>query len=982
MNDFHPTEEKFEAHIEHHLQSAGYQSIEYTEFDRTLCLVREDVIQFIRTTQPTKWVQLKNIHGADVENSVLNRISNEIARRGIIDVLRSQIIDRGVYIDLCYFKPKSGLNPDHQALYQLNRFTVIRQLRYSSQNENSIDMVLFLNGLPLITAELKNQLTGQNITDSENQFKKDRDPREPLLSFKRCVAHFCVDNNKASMTTKLDQDKTVFLPYNKGIENPQVEHGYRTQYIWQEILAPDSILNILEHFVHVSKEKDFFYNEKTNKIDSTESENLIFPRYHQLELIRNLRSQIRKDGVGANYLVQHTTGSGKSYSIGWLSHTLTSLYRTENDSKRMFDTIVVITDRKVLDNQLRNTIRSLEQTTGVVGGVEKGSAELKDFLEKGRDIVVTTIQKFPFISDTIASLGLKSFAVIIDEVHSSQSGEMSKELKKSLSKVEDDGEFDYEQWLVNEMQNRGRQHHISFFGFTGTPKEKTLEIFGTKNEFGQFQPFHVYSMRQSIHEKFTLDVLQSYITYKRYFKIKSTYEVDKEYPKAKATRKLIEYVDSARQTIENKVNIMLDHWVGKGSKQIQGRARVMIVTQSRWHCVQYFQEVNRQLKERSLNYRALVAFSGEVSYERGNFTESSLNMDVGHKGDIAHGIKNPKFRILIIANKFQTGFDEPLLQTMYVDKRLQGIQCVQTLSRLNRTMQGKNATFVLDFVNDTDAILEAFQRFYTSTILKGETDPNTLYDTKSEIEKYYLYSSQDVDNFCKIFFNPIRNEGDLHPILDRVVDAFLELKNEEQEEFKSRMQKFIRLYGYLSQIINFTDIELEKSNVFLRYLNRKLPKGDSETFDLADFVDLDSLRIQKTHELDEGLIDEENIVELHEFGTSTYSEPERDLLSVIIKQVNQSYGINLTADDKLNLERVRNRLHEDSEVQIHMQGDSSYENKREYFKDQFNKCMIELVNDDIEFYKKIEENSSMKNKIFQMMFNDYKNHHLNEHPLL
>ena len=396
MNDFHPTEEKFEAHIEQHLNLAGFSSRCFTEYNRMLCFLRKDLIEFIRTTQPNKFEQLENIHGADIENKLLNRISKEIARRGIIDVLRNQIVDHGIYFDLCYFKPKSGLNPDHQALYQLNRFTVIRQLHYSSQNENSIDMVLFLNGLPLITAELKNQLTGQDITNSENQYKKDRDPREPLLRFKRCVAHFCVDNNKASMTTKLDRDKTVFLPYNKGIENPQAEHGYRTQYIWQEILTPDSILNILEHFVHVSKVKDFFYNEKTSKIDSTESENLIFPRYHQLELIRNLRSQIRIDGVGTNYLVQHTTGSGKSYSIGWLSHALTSLYRTENDSKRMFDTIVVITDKKVLDNQLRNTIRSLEQTTGVVGGVEKGSAELKEFLEKGRDIVVTTIQKFPF----------------------------------------------------------------------------------------------------------------------------------------------------------------------------------------------------------------------------------------------------------------------------------------------------------------------------------------------------------------------------------------------------------------------------------------------------------------------------------------------------------------------------------------------------------------------------------------------------------
>ena len=429
MSNLKPTEEKFEDHIEKHLNSIGYKSRHFSEYNRSLCLIREDLVEFIKTTQPDNWNKLEEIYGIDTENKVLSRISSEISKRGIIDVLRNPVVDRGVYLTLCFFQPRSDLNPDHQRLYQLNKFTVVRQLHYSNQNENSIDMVFFLNGLPLITMELKNQLTRQNIVHSQNQYKNDRDPREPLLRFKRCIVHFCVDNDAVSMTTQLAGEKTFFLPYNQDLENPPVENGYRTKYLWEDILTPDSVLDILENFVHVSREKRYFFNENKQKIDTKTLEVLIFPRYHQLDLIRRFRQQIKEDGTGKNYLVQHTTGSGKSYSIGWLAHTLTSLYRSKDDKKRMFDTIVVVTDRTVLDDQLRNTVRSLEKTAGVVSGVDKDSNQLKTFLEQGKDIIISTIQKFPFISETISSLGHRTFAVIIDEVHSSQSGELSKELK-------------------------------------------------------------------------------------------------------------------------------------------------------------------------------------------------------------------------------------------------------------------------------------------------------------------------------------------------------------------------------------------------------------------------------------------------------------------------------------------------------------------------------------------------------------------------
>lgn len=973
MNDLHPTEEKFEAYIEQHLQSIGYQSKHYSEYDRSLCLIREDLIEFIRRSQPENWKRLENSYGADeVEAKLLARISKSISSHGIVEVLRNPLADRGVYFNLCYFKPKSGMNPDHQDLYQANRFTVVRQLHYSVLNEKSTDMAIFVNGLPIVTIELKNQLTGQTIVDSQKQYQEDRDPKESLFKFKRCIAHFCVDNDKASMTTKLNGTKTVFLPYNKDLENPAVEQGYRTSYIWQGVLTPDSLLDILENFVHVSEEKSFHFNENTERIETKKTKSLIFPRYHQLDLIRKLRRQVKRDGVGTNYLVQHTTGSGKSYSIGWLSHALTSLYQHEDDPKRMFDTIVVVTDRKVLDNQLRSTILSLEKTGGVVGGVEQGSKELKEFLEKGKDIVVTTIQKFPFISDTIAELQQNTFAVIVDEVHSSQSGEMNKELKKALSVVEDDGEYDYEEMLAEVMASRGKQANISFFGFTGTPKEKTLEVFGTKNSADKFEPYHIYSMQQSIHERFTLDVLENYTTYKRYLKLNKVCGDEMKLPVAKATAKLLNYVDSHETTIEYKVKIMLNHWIEKGSKQIEGRARAMIVTQSRQHCVQYFWEVNKQLQELGMSYRALVAFSGEVGYAGDSFTEVGLNGEIGHNGDIPLGLKNPKFRLLIIANKFQTGFDEPLVQTMYVDKVLRGVQCVQTLSRLNRTMRGKTAAFVLDFVNSVDVVRESFQRFYTSTMLDGESDPNAMYDTKSAIEQFRLYASNEVDEFCRAFFDPDRDESELHSVLDQVVDKYLLIDDEEErEDFKSKIQKYIRMYGYMSQIITFKDIELEKANIFLKFLNRKLPKRDTEKFDLSSYVDLDSLRIQKSYEKMEGLIDETHVDSPPEFEEFQSGEPERDSLSEIVRQLNDRYGLNLSEDDKLNIERVQSGLLDDTKIQMFMEGDSSNENKKVYFREQFDQRVLATINDSIEFYKKLENNPSAKNMIFQILLADY-----------
>lgn len=974
-----PTEERFEEWVEKSLHTHGYSSLPFTDYDKTLCMIPDEVIDFITSTQPKKWKKLKNQYGEQVREKVLHRISSEISKHGLIDILRNGVKDRGVYLDLVYFQPKSGLNPKHQELYEKNRFRVVRQLRYSNKNENSLDMVLFLNGLPILTMELKNQLTGQNLKHSEYQYKNDRLPNgEPLLQFKRCLVHFCVDNDRVSMTTHLRGGGTKFFPYNKGIENPLVEGDYRSEYLWNEVLTPDSLLDIIENFVVLIEDKEYFFNEKKGNIDTKKFKVLIFPRYHQLEVIRKLRSTVKEKGVGNNYLIQHTTGSGKSYSIGWLSHTLTSLYQTTTDKKRMFDTVIVVTDRRVLDKQLQNTIKDLEKTNGVVIPIDKTSSQLKEMLEKGKDIIITTIQKFPHISKNISSIGDRTFGVIIDEVHSSQSGENSKEMKKSLSKLQieegEEGEFDVEDYIREEIKSRGQQDHISFFGFTGTPKEKTLEVFGQKSKNGEFIPFHTYSMKQSISEGFTLDVLKNYTTYKRFFKLKQLSGEDIEIPSSEGKRELLNFVDSHEITVRQKVGIILEHFITKGSRGIEGKGRGMIVVRSRKDCVRYYKIVNRQLKERGIRYRSLVGFSGEVKLDGQSYTETSLNKEIGHTGDIPLGLKNPKYRLLIVSNKFQTGFDEPLVQSMYVDKKLGGVQCVQTLSRLNRTTTGKTETFVLDFVNEPEDVQSSFQRYYTSTMLVGETDQNKIYDYQRELEEFHLFTQMDLDRFSRIFYNPKKEDRELHPILDEVVERWKRIdEDEKKEEFRSILQSYIRLYGYVSQILTYEDIEFEKLFIFLKYLNKKLPKREREGVpeEIMDSIELDSLRIQKMYESTPPLDDEqEGKLEPHTFSVGEPDEQFLDLLSHLVNQVNELFGEGISEEDKLDLKNVYNNMTKDEELRDVIEGDNSESNKQKFFREKFDEMILGYVNQRFDFYKKMEDKRK-KEFISQMMYEMY-----------
>lgn len=956
-----PSELRFEEWVEASLLKKGFKdsfvhSNEFSEaYDKNLCFLPEHLLSFIKSTQSETYGRLQSFKDSGTDTFLLKKIDELISKRGIIEVLRNGVQTSGCNFQLAYFKPKSDLNPELNKLYSKNHFTVVRQLHYSKRNNNSLDMTLFLNGVPISTLELKNQLTGQSIRDAEKQYKFDRDPREPLFKFKRCLVHFCVDNDKVSMTTRLSGSKTRFLPYNKDIENPLVEDDYRSNYLWNEILTPDSLLDIIENFVLISEEEEREWNPKKKVVEKKKFEVQIFPRYHQLEVIRSLRETVKVEGVGKNYLIQHTTGSGKSYSIGWLSHTLASLYQKQGDTKRMFDSILVLTDRKVLDKQLQGTVSKLEQTDGVVNNVDLNSQQLKEFLEKGKDIIITTVQKFPVISDAIANLKSKTFAVVIDEVHSSQSGETAKHIKKSLSKTEDEEELDFEDLIRLEISSRGKQDHISYFGFTGTPKNKTLELFGRKNSEGLFVPFHSYTMKQSIAEGFTLDVLQNYTTYKRYFKVLQTDDEDKEVPESQVKRELVQFVDSHEETIKQKVTIILDHFVDKASRKIDGKARGMVVVRSRKHCVLFHEEMVSQMRERNLTYSCLVAFSGTIYHNGIENTEVSLNKANGLKGNIPDGLKDPRFRILIVSNKYQTGFDEPMMQSMYVDKKLNGVQCVQTLSRLNRTKSGKTDTFVLDFANETEEIVESFQPYFTSTVLTEETDPDKVYDLLYEIEQYQLYTEYQLDEFCKEFYSVSDSDEKLHPIIDEVVKRFKDRLDEEaQDKFKSLIQSYIRLYSYVTQISSFAEVSWEKNYVFMRFLNKKLPKGNAERVSVLDYVDLDSLRIQMMGESQLSLQDQVGELDPQFGGTSTLvPEEEKELLSQIIDKVNNLYGVDLGEEDKINMDLVVKRVSQNEDLRKVMKGDNTDDDRKAYFEKIFKDEMVDFYGDRIDFYKKV-----------------------------
>ncbi len=974
-------EKDFEEHITEHLCDSGYKQLKSTDYDKKSCLIPEEVLKFIQETQPKEYKKLSKQYQADTSNKLLQRLSAEIESKGALHVLRKGIKDRGSNFKLAFFKPASGMNPDHKELYNKNKFTVIRQLHYSLRNENSIDLVLFLNGIPIITSELKNSLTGQFVEQAKKQYKNDRDPNEPLLKFKRCLVHFAVGNEKVYMTTRLQKDKTHFLPFNKDTENPVNPEGHKTSYLWEQIWQKDILLDLINNYLLLQKNKEKIYT-KDKGLKEIEYETFIFPRYHQLDCVKTLLKYVKQDGAGKSYLVQHSAGSGKSNSIAWLSHHLASFYQNPADKERLFDSIIVVTDRRLLDKQLQDTIKQFEQTSGVVNPIDKNSAQLKKMLEQSKHIIITTLQKFPVISQSISELKGNKFAVIVDEAHSSQTGESAKHLKKALTTAlgnaekEDKDDFDIEDEIIKEIRTRGKQPNISYFAFTATPKNKTLELFGYKDENEKYIAHHIYSMRQAIEEGFILDVLENYTTFKRYFKLIKKIGDDEKYGKRKAIKLLTRYVDLQPHAIEMKSKIMLDHFMEKTVKAIQGRGRAMIVSRSRLHAIKYYLVFKKLMKEMNLKFKPIVAFSGTVKdLDTGEeYTENSLNR-LQSRIDIRDAFKTPEYRILIVANKFQTGFDEPLLHTMYVDKKLSGVNAVQTLSRLNRMKSGKTESIILDFVNEIEDIETAFQPYYQTTFLDEETDPNELYDLQAQLEEFNVYEQKDIDEFAELFFDPRKKLEKLQPILDRVVERWQRLSTtpkNEQEDFRALLQVFTRFYSFISQLITFEDVELEKLYVFYKNLYRKLPRTmQSLPYEIINQVDLDSYRIQKIYEGSAVLNQQDGKVMKAYSGKPVVIEEEKDLLSNIIKLLNETYGINLSEEDKVELGIIKQKLEQSEELQAVMNKNNTLENIKIKFDKIIDDLLLDFVDKKLELYKKLTD-TKVNNLFKQKWFNGYK----------
>ncbi|MBN1992411.1 MAG: type I restriction endonuclease subunit R [Anaerolineae bacterium] len=842
------SEKGFEDQIEEHLHTAyGFRQRNGRKhnphYDLKHCVDPDILLEFIINTQKEEWQRLKEQHGTAVVPKFLSRLDSQIRRRGTLHVLRNGIKDFGCFFELAYFQPATTLNPEHQAKFAQNIFSVMRQVQYSAKNNNSIDLVIFLNGLPIVTIELKNKLTGQNAINAILQYQRDRDPRgEPLLSFKRCLVHFAVDGDSVYMTTHLKGQATHFLPFNRGDDhggagNPINPNGYASSYLWEEILAPANLLELVASFIFVEVDPD------------DGGEKLIFPRYHQWHAVRHLLAQAKEHGVGHNYLIQHSAGSGKSKTIAWLSHRLASLHDAHN--QRVFDSVIVITDRRILDKQLRNAVLQFEKQSGVVQAIDKDSQQLLEALEGGSEIVVTTLQKFPVVIQKIQELEKEEagtieafegamrgrrFTIIADEAHSSQSGETSKSIKQVLSvddassersptfikswtsdasdELASDEPLTGEDLINASMSKRGRQRNLSFFGFTATPKQKTLELFGEEQPDGSFQPSHLYSMRQAIEEKFILDVLTNYTTYTTYFNLLKKIEDDPRYPKSKAIGQMKRYVSLHEFTIAQKTEIMVEHFWETTRHRIpnpagKGQAKAMVVTRSRLHAVRYKLAFDKYLKKQGYDIAALVAFSGEIEDSGKKYTEASMN---GFPDTQTAGTFNkPGYRFLIVAEKFQTGFDQPLLHTMYVDKVLTGVNAVQTLSRLNRTHPAKTETMVLDFANKAEDIQKAFQPYYETTLLSEGSDPNKLYDLYDTLADFQLYTPEEVAAVAELFLRQGEKAKNLQPLLRTVVTRFNYLTDPaRQDEFRHYLHNYVRQYAFLSQVMPFQDADLER----------------------------------------------------------------------------------------------------------------------------------------------------------------------------
>ena len=995
------SENTFEtAIIENLVASGGYREGDAGTYSPELGMFKDEVLQFLQKTQARQWDKLAAIHGEDISNRVLARLYKEMDLRGALDVIRNGFVDYGVRFKMAFFKPESGLNPDTLALYEQNQLKAVRQVYYSRKNRHSVDLVLSLNGLPVATLELKNRFTGQSAANAKKQYATTRDNKELLFAFKkRALVHFAVDDEAVFMATRINGSKTDWLPFNKGHHcgagNPPNPEGYRSDYLWCDIFTKDSWLEIIGHFIHLQVE-EFEFAGRTGK-----KEKLIFPRFHQLDAVRKITHHAQDHGVGHNYLVQHSAGSGKSNSIAWLSYRLSGLHNSGDH--RIFDSVIVVTDRRVLDSQLQNTIYQFEHKSGVVQRIDKDSQQLADAIGGGANIIITTLQKFPFIVEKVGDLPNRNYAVIIDEAHSSQGGEAGKKMKQVLGNADapekrDDGSSEMQEpfpkygegdddevidsqdmvseYIEQSAAARGPQSNLSFFAFTATPKYKTLAVFGYQDTQGKPQPFHLYSMRQAIEEGFILDVLQNYTTYQLFFNLCKAIEDDPEINKKKAVQAITRFVSLHPHNLAQKTEIIVEHFRQIVASKIGGKAKAMLVTGSRLHAKRYFEELNRYIKKQGYetHIKILVAFSGRVTDD--NFPEGVSEPQLTGFGEkeLPRKFAEDEYKILIVADKYQTGFDQPLLHTMYVDKALSGVKAVQTLSRLNRTAPGKEDTFILDFVNDRQTILDSFQPYYETTTVTDEPKPNHLYDLKAKLDEQQIYLDSEVDGLARVYFNPTtrmndRAQAQLYRHIDPAVDRYKNIEAEEEKEaFKKSLRTWTNLYAFMAQIMPFREVEFEKFYAYAKLLLTKLPKRNlAESMKLTDEVALEYYRLQKIKDGSIDLIAGENgeLDGLTEAGIKRDKE-DKAALSEIIDVLNDRFGTEFEEADRLFFEQIEAELMQDATLQT-----QARVNKLDTFKYAFEEMFIDKLIDRMdqnqEIFEKIIEDQSFGALVKELM---------------
>jgi len=951
---------------------SGWYAGQPTAYDRAHCIDVVQLFTFLNATQPDTLAKLNIGNYRDAKNitrqKFLARISSEIGKRGVIDVLRNGIADGPLRFEMFYGTPSTG-NDKAAELFSQNRFSITRQLRYSQdETQRSLDLAAFINGLPVSTFELKNSLTKQTVEDAVEQYRRDRDPREKLFGFGRCMVHFAVDDSEVRMCTELKGKACWFLPFNKGWDdgagNPPNPEGLKTDYLWKEVLTPASLTNILENYAQIIEEK----HPKTGK----KKEKQIFPRFHQLGVVRELLADVSDHGVGKRYLVQQSAGSGKSNSIAWLAH---QLVRVCHKGKEVFDSVIVVTDRRILDDQLQKTVKQFMQVSATVGHAKR-SGDLKRFIAEGKKIIITTVQKFPFILDEMEGEGAgKNFAIVIDEAHSSQGGKTASAMSKAL------GEADPEDEINDAIEKRIKSRKLlttaSYFAFTATPKNKTLELFGIPlppDAEGKIKhrPFNSYTMKQAIQEGFILDVLRCYTPVESYYRLVKKIEDDPEFDKKRARKKLRRYVESHDHAIRLKAEIMVDHFhdhvmsVGK----IGGKARAMVVCSGIERAIQYYHAFKAYLAERKSPYEAVVAFSGEFDFKGEKVTEASLNGFASN--DIADKVKEDPYRFLICADKFQTGYDEPLLHTMYVDKVLSGIKAVQTLSRLNRAHPEKRDVFVLDFQNNTDTVTQAFSDYYRTTILSEETDPNKLHDLKLALDTAQVYSQEQIDSIVELFLAGASREK-LDPILDVCVATYLEQLDEDgQVDFKSKAKIFTRAYDFLGSILPYGSRDWEKLSILLNLLIPKLPAPKEEDLSkgILESIDMDSYRVEKKQAIQIASADDNAEIDpMPVEGGGRKPEPELDRLSNILKTFNEQFGTLFNDSDRI-FARIKD------EIAPRVAEDQAFRNARENtpgaarieHDKALAKVMLTLLKDDTQVYKQFVENEAFRRAISDFVY--------------